>query len=67
MKGKISIHHDPISVPGGRIVSVENLTTYHDTKESQGAMIYLGGLLNTVRTNLLKKLYIFDSDIIIGA
>ena len=53
---------DQINVPGGRIVSVENLTTYHDTKESQGAIIYLGGFLNTVRTNLLKKLHIFEPD-----
>lgn len=51
-----------IHVPGGRIVSVENLTTYHDTKESLGAIIYLGGFLNTVRTNFLKKLYGFELD-----
>ena len=49
-----------IAVPGGRIVSVENLTTYHDTKESHGAIIYLGGFMNTVRANLLKKLYAFE-------
>lgn len=46
-----------ITVSGGIIISVENLTTYHDTKESQGAIIYLGGFMNTVRMNLLKKLY----------
>lgn len=51
-----------IAVPGGRIISVENLTTYHDTKESNGAIIYLGGFMNTVRANLLKKLYVFESD-----
>lgn len=53
---------DRIAVPGGTIISVENLTTYHDTKESQGAIIYLGGFMNTVRTNLLKKLYVFEPD-----
>lgn len=51
---------DHISVRSGTIISVENLTTYHDTKEHQGAIIYLGGFLNTVRTNLLKKLYTFE-------
>lgn len=51
-----------IAVPGGTIISVENLTTYHDTKENQGAIIYLGGFLNTVRSNLLKKLYVFEPD-----
>lgn len=53
---------DRIAVPGGAVISVENLTTYHDTKESQGAIIYLGGFLNTVRTSLLKKLYAFEPD-----
>ena len=51
---------EQISVPGGKIISVENLTTYHDTKESQGAIVYLGGFMNTVRMNLLKKLYTFE-------
>lgn len=49
-----------IVVPGGTVISVENLTTYHDTKEHQGAVLYLGGFLNTVRTNFLKKLYRFE-------
>ena len=53
---------EQIHVPSGRVISVENLTTYHDTKESQGAIIYLGGFLNTVRTNLLKKLYVFEPE-----
>lgn len=67
-RGGIAISSDAldeieqIHVPRGRIISVENLTTYHDTKESQGAIIYLGGFLNTVRTNLLKKVYVFEPD-----
>ena len=51
---------DRIAVPGGVVISVENLTTYHDTKEDQGAVIYLGGFMNTVRCNLLKRLYTFE-------
>lgn len=67
-QGGIAISSDALNgierivVPGGRIVSVENLTTYHDTKESQGAIIYLGGFMNTVRANMLKKLYAFEPD-----
>lgn len=67
-RGGIAISSDAldeieqIHVPSGRIISVENLTTYHDSKESQGAIIYLGGFLNTVRTNLLKKLYAFEPE-----
>lgn len=51
-----------IAVPRGVVISVENMTTYHDTKESQGAIIYLGGFLNTVRTDFLKKLYVFEPE-----
>lgn len=67
-RGGIAISSDAldeieqIHVPSGRVISVENLTTYHDTKERQGAIIYLGGFLNTVRTNLLKKLHVFEPD-----
>lgn len=62
-RGGIAISSDAldgierIAVPGGTVISVENLTTFHDTKEEQGAVLYLGGFLNTVRTNFLKKLY----------
>lgn len=67
-RGGIAISSDAldeierIAVPSRTIISVENLTTYHDAKESQGAIIYLGGFLNTVRANLLKKLYVFEPD-----
>lgn len=67
-RGGIAISSDAldkieyVAVPGKKIISVENLTTYHDTKESQGAAIYLGGFMNTVRANLLKKLYSFEPD-----
>ena len=53
---------EQIHVPSGRVISVENLTTYHETTERQGAIIFLGGFINTVRANLLKKLYVFEPD-----
>lgn len=65
-RGGIAISSDAlddierIAVPSGTVISVENLTTFHDTKETQGAIIYLGGFLNTVRTNFLKKLYMYE-------
>lgn len=68
-RGGIAISSDAldgierIAVPDGVVISVENLTTYHDMKENQGAIIYLGGFLNTVRTNLLKKLYAFEPNV----
>jgi hypothetical protein len=51
-----------IAVSGGTVISVENLTTYHDAKESQGAILYLGGFLNTVRANFLKRLYRYEPE-----
>ena len=51
---------ESISVPCGTVISVENLTTYHDTKENQGAVLYLGGFLNSVRAQFLRKLYAFE-------
>ena len=67
-RGGIAISSDSldeiehISVSGGMIISVENLTTYHDTKGSQGAILYLGGFMNTVRMNFLKRLYDCEPD-----
>ncbi len=67
-RGGIAISSDAldgierIAVPSGTVISVENLTTYHDAQESQGAIIYLGGFQNTVRTNFLKKLYVCEPD-----
>lgn len=65
-RGGIAISSDALNdieqifVSNRKVISVENLTTYHDTKECQGAIIYLGGFMNTVRANLLKKLYTFE-------
>ena len=40
-----------------KVISVENLTTYHDTPESGAAVLFLGGFPNQVRVDLLKLLY----------
>ena len=46
-----------VELVGGVVISVENLTTYHDVPEARGAVLYLGGFQNTARTELLKKLH----------
>lgn len=47
-----------LELVGDRVLSVENLTTFHDASEEPGtAVLYLGGFQNTVRTQLLKRLY----------
>ena len=40
-----------------RIITIENLTTYFRWQEENGLIIYLGGYHNTVRRNLLNKIY----------
>lgn len=40
-----------------QVVTVENLTTYHDMNEAEAVYIYLGGYHNTAKQNLLEKLY----------
>lgn len=51
-----------IQLTGDTVISVENLTTYHDTPEAKGAILYLGGFPNHVRVNFLKLLYQDEPD-----
>lgn len=46
-----------IELVGDRVVSVENLTTFHDAPEEHEAVLYLGGFQNSIRTELLQRLY----------
>lgn len=63
IRGGIAISPDSIedisevSLNCGVLMTVENLTTYHDTSDEDRFVIYLGGFHNSVRTNLLKKIY----------
>lgn len=40
-----------------RIITIENLTTYFRWKEEHSLIVYLGGYHNTIRRNLLEKIY----------
>ena len=40
-----------------RVITIENLTTFFRWEEENAMLIYLGGYHNTVRRNLLKKIY----------
>ncbi len=51
-----------IQLTGDTVISVENLTTYHDIPEEKGAILYLGGFPNHVRVNFLKLLYQNEPD-----
>ena len=46
-----------INVIAGEVITVENLTTYHDKTEDAAVYIYLGGYHNKSKQNLLEKIY----------
>ncbi|MBP1564559.1 MAG: DUF2399 domain-containing protein [Oscillospiraceae bacterium] len=46
-----------IEVLSDSVITVENLTTYHDCSDKEGFYIYLGGFHNHSKQILLKKIY----------
>lgn len=46
-----------VQVTGVRVVTVENLTSFHDYNESNDFVIYLGGFHNKTKRTFLKFLY----------
>ena len=48
---------DDITVLGGVVVTIENLTTFNAFKCENSFAIYLGGYHNTSRRNFIKKVY----------
>lgn len=51
-----------ISVKADKVITVENLTTYHDCDESDAVYIYLGGYHNTSKQRLLELIYESNCD-----
>ncbi len=52
-----------VLVEGSSLVTVENLTAYHDEPIKHNAVVYLGGFHNAIRTNLLKRIYAKNQEI----
>lgn len=46
-----------IELTQSRVITVENLTTYHDTNDQDAAVLYLGGFPNHLRVQFLKLLW----------
>ena len=46
-----------ICISADSVVTVENLTTYHDSDDSNSVYFYLGGFHNQSKQKLLKKIY----------
>ena len=51
-----------ITVIASRIVTVENLTTFHDCMDSRDLYIYLGGFHNRSKEKLLQMIYAQNPD-----
>ena len=51
-----------ISVKADKVITVENLTTYHDCDEQDAVYIYLGGYHNTSKNKLLELIYENNGD-----
>lgn len=47
-----------IAVKAGKVITVENLTTYHDSDEDDSVHIYLGGYHNHSKQILFEKIYV---------
>ncbi len=69
MKGGIAFANDSladireIKINSDRVITVENLTTYHDCDEKEAVYIYLGGYHNASKQRLLEKIYESNKDI----
>lgn len=46
-----------IQLTGQNVITVENLTTFHDTETDEGVVVYLGGFHNEVRRRFLHDVY----------
>lgn len=49
-----------IRVLGSSVITVENLTTFHDCSDGENLYIYLGGFHNHSKEMLLKKVFIMN-------
>ncbi len=46
-----------ITVHSAKVITIENLTTYHDSDEMDAVQIYLGGYHNRSKQKLLERIY----------
>lgn len=51
-----------IKVIGERVVTVENMTSFHDFSGKEAFVIYLGGFHNKVKQEMIKQVYLTNTD-----
>lgn len=57
LSADILTNSDVLSTDIHQVLTVENLTSFHNIHVANTMIIYLGGFHNTVRTSLLQKVY----------
>ena len=48
---------DRIDVTGNKVITIENLTSFHTFNNKDMFIIYLGGYHNNIRREFIKKIY----------
>ena len=54
---------DDVQVTGSRVITVENLTTFHSFSDDNALIIYLGGYHNAIRRDFIRKVYERNPDL----
>ncbi len=54
---------EDIHVSASKVVTIENLTTYHSYIDEDAFVLYLGGYHNSIRRKMIRKLYDNNPDI----
>lgn len=57
LSSKILDDIENILVGASKVVTIENLTTFHSFEDEDAFVIYLGGYHNSIRRKMIKKLY----------
>lgn len=48
---------EQVEVLGNKVITIENLTTFHTYEDDDALIIYLGGYHNSIRRRLIRKIY----------
>lgn len=46
-----------INISGSKVITIENLTSFHDYQDNDALIIYLGGFHNSIKREFIKLLY----------
>lgn len=56
-------HFEVIELKVNKVITIENLTSFHNYNKQDELIIYLGGFHNKLRENFLKSIYKFNENI----